>query len=308
MSRIYSELNHCQICPHACKVNRYQELGFCQAGADIKVNLHQLHFGEEPVLSGTRGSGTIFFSHCNLRCVFCQNYTISDLGWGKERTAEQCVEIMLALQKQGAHNINLVTPSHYSIQLADVIKLAKQGGLSIPVVWNSNGYENVEILKSLEGLVDIYLPDFKYADGKQSAIYSHASDYPEVVRKALLEMKRQVGKLKCDEAGIAGKGLIIRLLVLPDKIAGTQETLQWIADALGEDTYISLMAQYYPAWKADMFPKINRGITPSEYAEVLSTLERLGFDNGFTQELSSSDAWTPEFKQSETVIPDLDTA
>ena len=308
MSRTYPELKRCQVCPHACKINRYQELGFCQAGADIKINLHQLHFGEEPVLSGTKGSGTIFFSHCNLQCVYCQNYTISALGWGSETSCEQLVDNMLELQKQGAHNINLVTPTHYSIQLADAIKLAKQSGLYIPVVWNSNAYEDVDILKSLEGLVDVYLPDLKYADGRQSATYSHAPDYPQVARKTVLEMKRQVGQLKCDEAGIARKGLIIRLLVLPNNIAGTQDTLEWIAEALGEDTYISLMAQYYPVWKADKFSEINRGITPSEYEEVLSTMDRLGFENGFTQELSCSEAWTPEFIQSETISKDLDTA
>lgn len=295
MSRIYQELTNCQICPRSCEINRYKEKGFCGADTNIKINLHQLHFGEEPVLSGTNGSGALFFSHCNLRCVFCQNYTISDLGWGRDITNDECVQILLELQRLSAHNINLVTPSHYSIQLIDVIKTAKQNGLSIPIVWNSNAYEDVEVLKSLEGLVDIYLPDLKYSESNNSIKYSQAPDYPAIARKAVAEMKRQVGQLKCNENGIAYKGLIIRLLVLPNNVAGVIDNLRWIADTLGEETYISLMAQYYPTWKADKYPEINRGIIQPEYNIVLQALEKLGFENGFIQELSCSNEWTPDF-------------
>ncbi len=301
MSNIYQELLNCQLCPRSCHINRYQEKGFCQATSEIKINLYQLHYGEEPVISGTKGSGTIFFSNCNLGCIFCQNYTISSLGWGKELSGEQCVKIMLELQNQGAHNINLVTPSHYSIQLIDVIKSAKQNGLTIPVIWNSNAYENVETLKLMEGLVDVYLPDLKYSDMENSAVFSHASDYPVKARKAIIEMRRQVGQMKYDDNGIAEKGLIIRLLVLPNQIAGTIDTLNWIADALGENTYVSLMAQYYPTWKADEYPEINRGITQPEYEEVLEELDKLGFVNGFVQELSCTNEWTPAFKQIDAI-------
>lgn len=297
MSELYKELTDCRICPRDCGVNRYNTLGFCQAEAEVRVNLHQLHFGEEPVLSGTRGSGTIFFSHCNLRCVFCQNHTISDLGWGEIRSQKEIVRMMLKLQDKGAHNINLVTPAHYSIQLADILHKAKAEGLSIPIVWNTNAYERVETLKRLEGLVDIYLPDLKYADLDFSLRYSQAADYPETARAAILEMFRQVGQLECDTSGIARKGLLIRLLVLPNRIAGITDSLQWICDNLGNAVAISLMAQYYPAWQAERYAEINRGITQNEYQEVLETMERLGFENGFIQELTCSSEWTPEFKE-----------
>jgi len=297
MLSLYPELEDCRICPRDCSINRYKETGYCRASADIKVNLYQLHFGEEPVLSGTSGSGTIFFSHCNLNCIYCQNYTISYEGNGNIVSEEQCLEMMLNLQEQGAHNINLVTPTHYSIQLARILHKAKLQGLKIPVVWNSNAYESVETLKRLDGLVDIYLPDLKYASSKNSGLYSHTADYPEFARKAIKEMHRQVGYLKCDDKGIAIKGLIIRLLVLPENIAGVSESLEWINSELGNETCISLMAQYYPAWQAKNYPELNRGIDKQEYNEVLYTLERIEFNNGFTQELSCSDEWTPDFTQ-----------
>lgn len=299
MDKIFTELTNCCICPHNCGINRYLEHGFCQADASIKINLHQLHFGEEPILSGISGSGTIFFSHCNLRCVFCQNHTISHLGWGNLVSDKSVIQMMLELQNQGAHNINLVTPSHYTIQLAAILHQAKAAGLTIPIVWNSNAYEKVEKLRLLEGLVDIYLPDIKYAGSEQSSLYSNTADYPLVARYAVKEMHRQVGILVCNEYDIAQKGMIIRLLVMPDNIAQVSETLHWIHDELGNDTCISLMAQYYPAWQAKQYPEINRGITKKEYQEVLDTLERLNFENGFTQELSCSDEWTPDFKKSD---------
>lgn len=301
MNKTYEELTSCLICPHACGVNRYQTTGLCQAGAEIKVNLHQLHYGEEPVLSGTKGSGTIFFSHCNLRCVFCQNHSISHLGWGKTASEAEVVSMMLELQNRGAHNINLVTPTHYSIRLAEILHKAKDEGLRLPVVWNSNAYENVKTLKSLEGLVDIYLPDLKYAGNESAWLYSKAENYPEVAHLAIKEMFRQVGNLSCDANGIAQKGLIIRLLVMPNTVAGVSQSLQWIHDNLGSEVFISLMAQYYPAWQANSFEKINRGITRFEYQEVLDTLERLDFCNGFTQQLSCSADWTPEFRNTDGI-------
>jgi putative pyruvate formate lyase activating enzyme len=297
MSKTYQELLNCRICPHACGVNRYETTGFCNAPADIKVNLHQLHHGEEPCLSGTGGSGTIFFSHCNLKCVFCQNHSISHLGWGNIVTEDKVINMMLELQDKGAHNINLVTPTHYSVQLAEILQQVKGSNLHIPVVWNSSAYENVETLRRLEGLVDIFLPDLKYADCIYSVKYSNAEDYPLVAREAIKEMHRQVGNLVCDKDDIAVKGLIIRLLVMPGKVAGVSESLQWIYDNLGNEVFLSLMAQYYPTPQVNDFPEINRGITQAEYNEVLETLERLDFKNGFTQELSCSDEWTPEFRQ-----------
>jgi putative pyruvate formate lyase activating enzyme len=299
MSKTYPELTNCHICPHDCGVNRYETTGFCQATADIKVNLHQLHHGEEPCLSGTRGSGTIFFSYCNLKCVFCQNHSISHLGWGSIVSEDKLIKMMLELQDKGAHNINLVTPSHYSLQLAGILQEIKGKDLLIPVVWNSNAYEHVETLKRLEGLVDVYLPDLKYADCIYSQKYSHAADYPTVARSAIKEMHRQVGKLVCDEHDIAVKGLIIRLLVMPENVAGVPDSLHWIHDNLGNEVSLSLMAQYYPTPQVKEYPEIKRGITRAEYDTVLETLESLGFANGFTQQLSCSDEWTPEFRQTD---------
>jgi putative pyruvate formate lyase activating enzyme len=296
MPETYPELTNCRICPQNCGVDRYVTYGFCQAPTDLKINLHQLHFGEEPVLSGTNGSGTIFFSHCNLRCVFCQNYNISEHGWGSIVSEERLLEMMLELQKRGAHNINLVTPTHYSIQLINILQKARRNGFNIPVVWNSNAYEKVEILEKLEGLVDIYLPDLKFALGEFSDRYSHVADYPARARQAILEMNRQVGLLKTDDNGIAEKGLIIRLLVMPNQVAGVSDTLRWITENLGNETFISLMAQYYPAGQAKNYDKISRGITQQEYDDVLETLESLDFANGFTQELSCSSEWIPEFR------------
>ncbi|MFO7660173.1 MAG: radical SAM protein [Candidatus Cloacimonadaceae bacterium] len=299
MNKVYAELTSCRICPHNCGIDRYQTTGFCQATAEVKVNLAQLHFGEEPVLSGTGGSGTIFFSHCNLRCVFCQNHTISHLGWGKIASENEIIDMMLKLQDKGAHNINLVTPTHYSVQLAAILHKAREEGLRLPIVWNSNAYEKVETLKAMEGLIDIYLPDLKYAGNEYSKLYSNAEDYPATARKAIIEMFRQAGNLFCDADNIAQKGLIVRLLVMPNGVAGVSESLKWIDDNLGNEVFISLMAQYYPAWQADKFPQINRGITDREYQEVLDTMEKLDFNNGFMQELSCSDEWTPDFKNTE---------
>jgi putative pyruvate formate lyase activating enzyme len=296
MNKQYTELQNCQLCPQLCGVNRYEVKGFCNAGAEIEVNLCQLHYGEEPVISGSMGSGTIFFTHCNLRCVFCQNFRISALGSGRVISEMDLAEKMLALQEQGAHNINLVSPTQYSIPLTEVIKTAKASGLRIPVVWNSNGFERVEILQRLQGLVDIYLPDCKYAHGIYAGKYSQGKNYPMLARSAILEMHRQVGKLQIVN-DIAVKGMIIRLLVLPHKLAGTVDTLHWIADHIGTDVYISLMGQYYPTWQASNYPELSRGIYTREYDEAREAVENLGFTNGFFQELSADSAWTPEFER-----------
>lgn len=291
----YPELTACRICPRNCGVDRYTSLGFCKAGAKLKVNLAQLHFGEEPVISGTRGSGTIFLSHCNLNCVFCQNYEISSLGWGEYCTEEELAQMMLKLQAQGAHNINFVSPTHYQIQIVQAIKLAKGQGLVIPIVWNSNGYEHQESIRALEGLVDIYMPDYKYAFAAFSKKYSSARDYPEVAAKAISEMQRQVGHLSPDQDGIAQRGLIIRILVLPNNLAGISRILDTIVEVVGTEVQLSLMAQYYPTNKAAEYPELNRGITALEYEQAVEAVQARGFRNVWIQELSCSSDWTPDF-------------
>lgn len=292
-----SELRDCQICPRHCGIDRYTQRGFCGAGAELKLNLVQLHRGEEPPLSGSQGSGTIFFSHCNLKCVFCQNYSISCEGFGRSVSEAELLQMMLDLQDQGAHNINLVTPTHYSIQLISAIKTAKAANLHIPIIWNSSAYENVETLAQLETLVDIYLPDYKYYHGIYAQKYSQAKDYPSVAFKALQEMYRQVGPLQLDSSGLAHKGMLLRLLVLPNALAGTCFSLRKIADTLGSELPISLMAQYYPASLASSYPELNRGITKLEYQKVLDSARELGFSCIYAQELSCNDEWTPRFSR-----------
>jgi putative pyruvate formate lyase activating enzyme len=291
----YPQLLQCRICPRDCGVNRYEQRGFCGASASVAINLYQLHFGEEPPISGTRGSGTIFFSHCNLKCVFCQNYTISCEGFGSSLGDDSVIRIMLELQEQGAHNINLVTPTHYTPQLRAIIASARAQGLKIPLLWNSSAYEKVETLKSLNSLVDIYLPDLKYSHGVYAKKYSHAVDYPAVALDAIKEMYSQVGPLSVDADGIAQKGVLVRLLVLPQGLSGTENNLRRLADEIGPDVPVSLMGQYYPAGEAGKYPELGRGVSDDEYQKVLDTASDLGFSSVYVQELSSNDFWTPKF-------------
>lgn len=292
---LFPALLECQVCPHNCGVNRYEQPGFCGAGAGIAINLAQLHYGEEPPISGSAGSGTIFFSHCNLKCVFCQNYTISREGFGSIYSEAELVRMMLDLQQRGAHNINLVSPTHYSPQLRSAIIAAKQGGLKVPIVWNSNAYEKPEVLAELEGLVDIWLPDYKYYHGIYAQKYSNAKDYPQVAFAAIREMYRLCGPLQVDAAGIATKGVLLRMLVLPNGLSSTSFSLRKFADEMGSDLPLSLMAQYYPAGKASEYTELNRGINAAEYQKVLDTASELGFSSIYVQELSCSDLWTPRF-------------
>jgi putative pyruvate formate lyase activating enzyme len=292
----------CTLCPRACKAVRAVKPGFCGAGARLRVALAQLHYGEEPVLSGTDpeqgGSGTIFFSGCALRCVYCQNHDISIGNLGHELSVDDLTAMMLELQLSGAHNINLVTAGHYAQQVREALLLAKRHGLDLPVVWNSSGYESVPTLRSLEGLVDIYLPDLRYMDAQAAARYSAAPDYPKAATFALCEMHRQVGSLAVDGvSGLATRGLLIRLLVLPGNAGRTDLALDWIADTLGTETAVSLMGQYYPAHRACEFPEIARGVTPEEYAAIRAHMDELGFTRGFVQEVGSSAAYTPDFTQ-----------
>jgi len=263
----------------------------------LKINAWQKHFGEEPVISGSKGSGTIFFSYCNLQCIFCQNYQISQLGWGQEYSILELADIMLELQRSGVHNINFVSPTQFSYQIREAILIAKDKGPGIPLVWNSNAYELPETLHDLEGLIDIYLPDFKYFDPGNGLKYSSIKDYPKYAKLSLEEMQKQVGYLHVDENGIAEKGVLIRLLILPENINGIEDILKWIAENLGNQTFISLMAQYYPTYKANKFPEINRSITSEEYQFAVDICEDLGFENGYFQGKRITPERTPKFRK-----------
>lgn len=259
-----------------------------------------LHFGEEPYLTGTGGSGTVFFAHCNLRCVYCQNWQISQPEWPtcqKWRiTPAELAKKMLDLQRSGAHNINLVSPSHYLPQIIQTLKQAEKMGLNIPIVYNTNGYETIETLNRLKEIVDIYLPDIKYADDKIATRYSAATDYVEISREAIREMFRQVGPLKINRKGIAQRGLIVRHLVLPNGLAGTKDCLLFLASVSKKIT-ISLMAQYQPCFKAKDIPVLNRPITEKEYRQTVKIAKQIGFENILIQELSSREILNPDFQR-----------
>jgi len=277
-------LKKCHLCPRKCLVNRLQdEKGFCGAGKRTAVSSYNLHFGEEPPISGYRGSGTIFFTHCNLRCCFCQNYPISQLGNGQEVEISQLATMMVKLQKLGAHNINFVTPTHFVPQIVEALELAVGEGLNIPLVYNSGGYDSVETFKLLDGIVDIYMPDAKYSNSQSAQTYSRAADYFEVNKKALLEMHRQVGDLKMDKEGIAKQGLLIRHLVMPEDIVGSRGVLEFIAKNISQNTYMSIMAQYHPAHLAFEFPELSRKISKTEYDAVLKMADELGLERGWRQ-------------------------
>lgn len=281
----YARLRKCNLCPRDCGVDRIAgETGFCKAGLKPKVASANVHRGEEPPISGTRGSGTIFLSNCTLRCRFCQNFPISHLGNGEEMTTGDLAARMLKLQKQGVHNINFVTPGHYLPQILAALLLAVPRGFRLPIVWNTSGYENAEVLGLLDGIVDIYLPDMKYADDETAVRLSSAPGYRECNRASVKEMLRQVGHLTLDEMGIALRGLVIRHLVLPEGGAGSRDTLRWIAETLGAETHIALMNQYFPAYLARETAGINRKITDEEYREAVDCLEEFGLENGWVQE------------------------
>lgn len=284
----------CTICPHNCKIDRATQLGVCQAPADFKIAHIQLHHWEEPCISGTKGSGAIFFSHCNLKCEYCQNYQISQEGLGKIINANDFYELCLKFKNQGAHNLNLVTPtafSHLLIKLLPEIK--KQTNL--PIVWNSNAYEKVETIKQLEGLVDIYLPDLKYADDYLALKYSQAPNYPPIALAAIKEMFRQVTDIEIDEYGLIKKGVIIRHLVLPGHIKDSIKVLDTIKDNFSNKVWVSLMSQYYPIYKANQSPEINRKLNMREYEEITNYYNNLNF-SGYLQELDSAQSrFTPSW-------------
>ncbi|MBU1753068.1 radical SAM protein [bacterium] len=281
----YSLLEKCQVCPRECGVNRLKgEQGFCRSGLLPVVSSCNTHHGEEPPISGQRGSGTIFLANCNLRCVFCQNYPISQLGVGNEVTVEELSKMMLKLQKSGCHNINFVTPTHFAPQILKAVELATVEGLNIPLLWNTNGYDSVEMLRLLDGVISIYLPDAKYMDPQMAQKYSNAlSNYPEINLAAIKEMWRQTGSLVIDTEGIAQKGVIVRHLVLPEGIAGTKQVLKMLAQEISPNVYISLMSQYFPANKASSYSEINRKISRQEYDDALECLDAEGLCDGWIQ-------------------------
>ncbi len=268
----------CQLCPRQCGVDRLKgKKGVCGGGARARVYSAHPHFGEERPLVGHGGSGTIFFSNCNLRCVFCQNWEISHRGDGREVQDHELAGMMVALQRQGCHNINLVTPTHYVPNIVAALAAAVRQGLGLPIVYNCGGYEPVEIIKLLDGIVDIYMPDFKYTDGAMAEKYSQGvRDYPEIAAAAIEEMHRQVGELVTDERGIAVRGLIIRHLVMPNNIAGTDKFVKWVAAKLTPTTYVNIMAQYRPEYRAREFPGINRRVTMAEYSTAVRWAREAG--------------------------------
>jgi putative pyruvate formate lyase activating enzyme len=279
---LWAVMEECRLCPRECGVNRQTgERGFCRApGAKLVVSAFNPHFGEERPLVGKGGSGTIFLTHCNLRCVFCQNWEISHLGRGNNSSIDELAKMMLKLQKIGCHNINLVTPTHYSAAIVKALDIAATKGLHLPVVYNTSGYERLEILKLLDGIVDIYLPDFKYWDKAMAAKYSAGAErYPELTRAAVGEMHRQVGVAKPASNGIMQRGLMIRHLVMPNDTSGSVKIMEWIAENLPKDTYVNIMAQYRPVYKAYDYPEISRRISGEEYDKVVNRAVEIGLTN-----------------------------
>ena len=278
-------LEKCTICPHNCGINRLNgQIGRCKSKDIVKIGLYSTHNFEEPCISGKKGSGTVFFSNCNMNCVFCQNYEISQQGKGKEISIEKLAEIFIKQQEKDVENINLVTPTSYVPQIIEAIQIARKNGLHIPIVYNTNGYEKVETLKMLEGYIDIYLPDLKYSDDLLAKSLSKVDNYFEIATNAIKEMYRQTGKAIFNEDGIMQKGMIIRHLVLPNHILNSRRVLKWINDNMN-DVYVSVMAQYFPTYKAKEMEDIDRKLTKEEYEQIENYLYRLDLENGYIQEL-----------------------
>ena len=279
-------LEKCILCPHECSVNRINgQTGRCRAGQNVRIALASVHEFEEPCISGIQGSGTVFFSNCNLSCVYCQNYKISAGGFGKEITIEHLAEIFLKQQEKKVHNINLVSPTIYVEQIIEAIRIAKQKGLQIPIVYNSSGYERHETIKMLEGYIDIYMPDFKYADDKLGEKYSNIKEYSKYAKEAILEMQAQVGETNFSDDGILQRGVIVRHLVLPNHIQNTKAVLDWLHENMKDKAVISVMAQYFPTHKAKQILELNRKLTKREYKKVANYLYEKNFKYGYIQEL-----------------------
>ena len=290
-------LKSCTICPHNCKVNRLEgKLGRCRSGKNIKIALSSLHYAEEPCISGKNGSGTVFFSNCNLKCIDCQNYEISHLGKGNEITKEELADIFIKEQNAGAHNINLVTPTMYVPQIIEAIRIAKSKGLNLPIIYNTNGYENVETIKRLEGYVDVYLPDLKYYSDEVAKKYSGIDNYFKFASNAIKEMINQVGFPSFDENGMIVKGVIIRHLVLPNHLQNTKNILKWIKENLPKEVWVSVMAQYFPTYKAKEDELLNRKLKHKEYKEIEEYMYLLNLENGYLQDLEENEEqYVPKF-------------
>ena len=291
------ELKQCKICPHNCNVNRLNgKIGRCKCTDKIKIALASVHNYEEPCISGINGSGTIFFSNCNMNCIYCQNYEISQLGKGKEISIKELADIFINQQEKGVNNINLVTPTMYAFQIIEAIKLAKKNGLIIPIIYNTNGYEKIETLKALQGYIDVYLPDLKYYSNKLSIKYSKVNNYFSVATEAIKEMYRQVGTPKFNEDGIIQRGIIIRHLVLSNHIQNSKNILKWIKENMPQDVYVSIMAQYFPTYKAKEDELLNRKLTKKEYKEIENFLYTLDLKDGYIQELGEhEEEYVPDF-------------
>lgn len=292
-------LEQCTLCPHNCKVNRLEgQIGRCKCNDKIKIALVSLHKFEEPCISGENGSGTVFFSNCNLKCIFCQNYEISHLGKGREITVNELADIFIEQQNNGAHNINLVTPTMYVIQIIEALKIAKERGLKIPVIYNTNSYENVETIEMLKGYIDVYLPDLKYFSNDLCKKYSSVNNYFENATKAIKEMYNQVGSPEFDENGMIKKGVIIRHLILPNYIQNTKNILKWIKENMPDDIYVSIMSQYFPTYKAVNDDKINRKINKREYKAIEDYLYTIDLENGYMQDFiedENEEKYVPDF-------------
>lgn len=295
------ELKSCNICPHKCGVNRLNGIkGRCKCDNKIKIALASVHNYEEPCISGKNGSGTVFFSNCNLNCIYCQNYEISQLGKGKEITIEHLAQIFIKQQEKNVNNINLVTPTMYVPQIIEAIKIARKKGLNIPIIYNSNGYENMETIKKLNGYIDIYLPDLKYYSNEIAKKYSKIDNYFETAISAIKEMQKQVGNPIFNEKGIIQKGVVIRHLILPHHLLNTKNILKYVKENFDENTYISIMAQYFPTYKAKEDKLINRKLTKKEYKEIENYLYLLNLKNGYIQELGEhEEEYVPNFDLSE---------
>lgn len=282
IDRAYKMLEDCVVCPRNCHVNRLKgELGYCRMDADITISSFGSHFGEEEILVGKGGSGTIFLTGCSLGCIFCQNHNISHLREGREIGVDEMVNTMLILERMNCHNINFVTPTHFTPQIMKAIYLAREKGLTLPIVYNCGGYESLETLKLLEDFIDIYMPDVKYADSKTADELCAAPDYPDVIKAALREMYRQVGNLTLDESGVAKKGLLIRHLVMPNRLSGTEQIMDFIATRISPEAYINIMDQYKPMYRAAGNKDINRCITPEEYRDAINMARGKGLFRGF---------------------------
>lgn len=288
----------CTLCQRRCRINRHEAKGYCKSTASLSVARAALHLWEEPIISGTRGSGTIFFSGCSLGCIYCQNHEISGAQLGRELTPKALADVMLRLEERGAHNVNLVTPTHFAPSVREAILIAKSNGLSLPIVYNTGSYDSQEALSLMSGLVDVYLPDLKYYRSETARELSYAEDYPSVAREAIAEMHRQTGAPVIGEDGLIRRGTVVRILLLPGHVAEAKLSLKYLYEAYGNEIFVSLMSQYTPIGK--MPPPLNRRVTREEYRQLTDYAARLGVENCFIQDISSSsEAFIPDFKSLE---------